>query len=46
MSFKGGLASNISLLDHTTIKPGPGALEEVNMEEIQKRGKRAVCVHL
>lgn len=46
MSFQGGLASDFSLLDQTIIMLGTGALEEVDMEEIEKRVRSAVFVHL
>lgn len=46
VSFQGGLVNYFSFLDQTTIKPGPGAVEEVNMQEIEKRSRSGVCVHL
>lgn len=43
VSFQGGLASDFSLLDQTTIKLGPGTVEEVNMQEIEKGQKCSLC---
>ena len=38
VSFQGGLAGDFSLLDQTTIKLGPGTVEEVNMQETERKG--------